>query len=61
MDYLKELIEINLEDFDILPRFRDNTVVVRSSDNALLVHTNIFDFKNLLVKAEIDSVAANPF
>ena len=49
MHSFEELIEIDLEDFDSLPRFRDNTAVVSSSDNVLLVHTNIFGLKNLIV------------
>ena len=55
----EELIEIDQEDFDSLPRFRDNTAVISSSDNVLLVHTNIFGLKNLMVEAEKDSVTVN--
>ena len=34
--------------------------MVLSCDNALLVHTNIFDLKNLIVEVEIESAASNP-
>ena len=60
MDSFEELIKIDPEDLESLPRFRDNTAVVSSSDNALLVHTNIYDLKNLIVETERDSAAANP-